>query len=91
MNEERRREIGLFRYALVRDAADPALSKASAAGWSARWPSGSMSGPTAGWWGRRTTLDGWSARTVVAGLRRCSPAGVVPPRTPAGCWSWRSR
>ncbi len=28
MDEERRREIGLFRYALVRDGADPALSKA---------------------------------------------------------------
>jgi len=28
MGEDRRREIGLFRYALVRDAADPALSKA---------------------------------------------------------------
>src|ERR1700694_4118540 len=28
MDEERRREIGLFRYALVRDAADPGLSKA---------------------------------------------------------------
>ena len=23
MNEDRRREIGLFRYALIRDAADP--------------------------------------------------------------------
>jgi putative transposase len=28
MDENRRREVGLFRYALVRDAADPALSKA---------------------------------------------------------------
>ena len=28
MGEDRRREIGLFRYALVRDAADPALSRA---------------------------------------------------------------
>lgn len=28
MNEDRRREIGLFRYALIRDVADPALSKA---------------------------------------------------------------
>ena len=28
MNEDRRREIGLFRYALIRDAADPVLSKA---------------------------------------------------------------
>jgi putative transposase len=27
-SQERRREVGLFRYALVRDAADPALSKA---------------------------------------------------------------
>ena len=30
MDEDRRREIGLFRYALIRDAADPALSKARA-------------------------------------------------------------
>lgn len=28
MDEERRREIGLFRYALIRDAADTGLSKA---------------------------------------------------------------
>lgn len=28
MDEDRRREIGLFRYALIRDAADPGLSKA---------------------------------------------------------------
>ena len=28
MDEDRRRETGLFRYALIRDAADPGLSKA---------------------------------------------------------------
>jgi len=28
MDEERRREVGLFRYALIRDAADAGLSKA---------------------------------------------------------------
>ena len=28
MGEERRREIGLFRYTLIRDAADPGLSRA---------------------------------------------------------------
>src|ERR1700747_2619666 len=28
MDENRRREVGLFRYALIRDAADPAISKA---------------------------------------------------------------
>jgi putative transposase len=28
MDENGRREIGLFRYALIRDAADPVLSKA---------------------------------------------------------------
>jgi hypothetical protein len=28
MDENRRRETGLFRYALIRDAADPGLSKA---------------------------------------------------------------
>jgi putative transposase len=28
VNEDRRRELGLFRYALVRDAADPGLSEA---------------------------------------------------------------
>lgn len=28
MDEDRRREVGLFRYALIRDAADPVLSKA---------------------------------------------------------------
>jgi len=28
MDENRRREIGLFRYVLIRDAADPGVSKA---------------------------------------------------------------
>ena len=49
--EERRREVALFRYALVRDAADPALSKASAAGWSASWPRASTSARTGAWCG----------------------------------------
>ena len=32
MDEEGRREVGLFRYAVVRDAADPALSRAERGG-----------------------------------------------------------
>ena len=58
----------------------------SAAGWSARSPTVSMSGRTAGWSGSRARrwMSG-SARIVTAGSRRSFPQPrVVPLRTPAG-------
>ena len=71
MDEERRREVGLFRYALIRDAADPSLSKASAVGWSARSLARSISGLTAGRSGSRAErwMSGF-ARIAVAGSTR---------------------
>jgi hypothetical protein len=38
-----RRDVGLFRYALIREAADLSLSKAERGCWSGRWPPGTMS------------------------------------------------
>ena len=45
--EDRARTVGLFRYSLIRQAADPALSTAASGGcWCASWPQGSIGVPT---------------------------------------------
>lgn len=36
--QDRRRDGALFRYSLIREAADPALMKAERGRWSAPWP-----------------------------------------------------
>ena len=36
----RAEQVALFRYQLIREAADPALSTRQRAGWSANWPPG---------------------------------------------------
>jgi len=36
----RAEQVALFRYQLIREAADPALPPGSGAGWSASWPPG---------------------------------------------------
>ena len=41
--DDRRQAVALFRYSLIREAADPALVPTSAARWSARWPSVTIS------------------------------------------------
>jgi len=42
---ERSRAVALFRYSLIREAADPGLStQAAGPGWSGSWPSASMPG-----------------------------------------------
>ncbi|MCA1680825.1 MAG: helix-turn-helix domain-containing protein, partial [Actinobacteria bacterium] len=70
MDEDRRREVGLFRYALVRDAADPALSKAER-GRLVRVG--------------RTTLDRWIRAYRHGGFEALVPRPrVVAPRTPTG-------
>ena len=80
MDVERRREIGLFRYALVRDLADRGLSKAERGRLVRALAEREHLGPD----GRlvrvaRGTLTGGFARTFVAGLKRSSRRG----------WSWR--
>jgi hypothetical protein len=37
--DDRRQAVALFRYSLIREAADPRWAPANAARWSARWPS----------------------------------------------------
>src|SRR2546421_11730602 len=85
MDENRRREIGLFRYALVRDVADPALSKAER-GRLVRALSGREHvGPD----GRlvrvaRGTLDEWVRAYRRGGFEALVPKPrVVAPRPPA--------
>ena len=92
MNEDRRREIGLFRYALVRDVADPALSKAERGRLVRALCEREHVGPD----GRlvrvaRGTLDRW-----VRDYRRGGFQAIVPRPRWSRCaprprrWSWRS-
>ncbi|MGH8571267.1 MAG: DDE-type integrase/transposase/recombinase, partial [Gammaproteobacteria bacterium] len=85
MDEDRCREVGLFRYALVRDAADPGLSKAERGLLVRALAEREHVGPD----GRlvrvgRTTLDRWIRAYRVGGFEALVPRPrVVAPRTPA--------
>jgi putative transposase len=85
MDEDRRREIGLFRYALIRGAADPALSKAERGRLVRALCEREHVGPD----GRlvrigRTTLDSWIRAYRHGGFAALVPRPrVVAPRTPA--------
>jgi len=78
--------VGLFRYALVRDAADPALSKAERGRLVRALCGREHVGPD----GRlvrvgRTTLDRWVRAYRDGGFEALVPGSrVVAPRTPAG-------
>ena len=86
MNEDRRREIGLFRYALIRNAADAGLSKAergrlvrALADCEHVGPDGRLVGVS------RTTLGRWIRAYRHGGFAALVPQPrVVPVRTPAG-------
>src|SRR5450432_4408208 len=85
MDENRRREIGLFRYALIRDAADPGLSKAQRGRLLRALADREHVGPD----GRlvrvsRTTLGRWVRAYRRGGFDALVPRPkVVPVRTPA--------
>ncbi len=85
MDEERRREIGLFRYALIRDAADPALSKAERGRLVRALAERDHVGPD----GRlvrvaRETADRWIRDYRRGGFEALLPRRrVVAPRSPA--------
>ena len=86
MGEDRRREIGLFRYALVRDAADAVLSKAER-GRLVRAVSEREHVDPDGRLVRisRTTLDRWIRAYRHGGFEALVPRpAVVEPRTSAG-------
>jgi len=85
MDEDRRREIGLFRYALVRDAADPGLSRAERGRLVRALCEREHVGPD----GQvvrigRTTLDRWVRDYRRGGFQALVPRPrVVVARTPA--------
>jgi putative transposase len=85
MGEDRRREVGLFRYALIRDAADPGLSKAERGRLVRALSEREHVDPD----GRlvrigRTTLDRWIRAYRHGGFEALVPRPrVVAPRTPA--------
>jgi len=85
MDEERRREVGLFRYALIRDAADPGLSKAERGRLVCALAEGEHVGPDGRLVGvGRTTLDRWIRAYRHGGFEALVPRPrVVAPRTPA--------
>ena len=84
MEDERRREIGLFRYALVRDLVDAALSKAERGRLVRALAERDHLGPD----GRmirvsRGTLDRWVRAYRQGGFEALVPRPrVVAPRTP---------
>src|SRR5437660_6894566 len=86
MNEDRRREIGLFRYALIRDAADAGLSKAQRGRLVRALADREHVGPD----GRlvrvsRTTLGRWIRAYRHGGFEALVPQPrIVPLRTAAG-------
>ncbi|MCA1699918.1 MAG: DDE-type integrase/transposase/recombinase [Actinobacteria bacterium] len=85
MGEDRRREIGLFRYALVRDAADPGLSKAERGRLVRALADREHVGPDGRLVGvARGTLDEWIRAYRRGGFEALvAKPRVVEPRTPA--------
>jgi putative transposase len=85
MNEDRRREIGLFRYALIRDAADPGLSKAERGRLVRALAAREHVGPDGRLVGvARGTLDRWVRDYRRGGFEALVPRPrVVALRTPA--------
>ena len=85
MGEDRRREVGLFRYALIREAADPGLSKAERGRLVRALSEREHVDPD----GRlvrigRTTLDRWIRAYRHGGFEALvARPRVVAPRTPA--------
>lgn len=86
MGEDRRREIGLFRYTLIRDAADPGLSKAERGRLVRALSERDHIGPDGGLVHvARGTLDEWIRCYRRGGFDALVPKPrVVEPRTPAG-------
>jgi len=87
MDENGRRETGLFRYTLIRDAADPGLSKAQRGRLLRALADREHLGPDG-----RLVMVSRSAHTVTAGSMRWfrdrrSWRSARRPRR----WSWRSR
>jgi len=86
MDEDGRRDVGLFRYALIRDAADPALSKAERGrlvrALAEREHVG-LDGRLV--WVARGTVDQWIRAYRAGGFDALLPKPrVVAPLTPAG-------
>ena len=88
---ERARAIGLFRYGLIREAADPGLSTKQRGQLVRQLAEREHPGPfgtPCGWPGRRST--GGSGTGAAAGSTRWCPARGGSSRAPRRrCWSWR--
>ena len=91
---ERARAIGLFRYQLIREAADPAHSTKAAgqAGARARLARAHRPVRAAGAVSRGRPWTAGSGTGVPAGSTRWCPTRASAPRAPRPrCWSWRWR
>jgi len=90
---ERSRAVALFRYSLIREAADPGLSTRQRGrlvrGLAAREHAGPFGEPVRV---SRPSLDRWDPGLAIRRVRR---AGPPPGRSPSAprprCWSWPRR
>ena len=80
----RAEQVALFRYQLIREAADPALSTRQRGLWPASWPPGCIRGRSAmRWWCRGPRSTGGFG-VALRRVRGAGPAGrQVTPRTDA--------
>jgi len=90
---DRAREIGLFRYMLIREAADPGLSRRQRGAMVRAVAAQAHTDPA----GRavrvsRWTLDRWITEWRRGGFDALVPAHGSPRRGPRPrCWRWRRR
>jgi len=91
---DRAREIGLFRYMLIREAADPGLSRRQRGAMVRAVAAQPHTDPA----GRTVRVTRWTLDRWIAEWRRGGFDALVPsprqsaPRTPrVRCWSWRRR
>jgi putative transposase len=90
---DRATEMALFRYALIREAADPKLSNAERGRLVRDLAAGAHVGPggvevRVG----RSTADQWIRAWRKGGFEALKPSpGHCPRKSPVTCWTWRKR
>ena len=92
-SDDRRRDVALFRYSLIREAADPAVTHAARGLLVRELAEGEHQGPG----GERirvgrSSLDRWIRAWQAGGFDALFPqARSAVPFTAARCWTWPSR
>lgn len=91
MEDARRRDITLFRYGLIREAADPDLSPADRGRLVRELAAREHRGPDGQWTTvGRSTLDRWIVAYRDGGFDALVPSRARPaPSATRSCWTWR--